>query len=246
MVPARRADARRRRLAGGDARARGPYRLAGSMPTTLSPACGLPIAASFEGAARHLEIRNFVYLPLEAFAPRLAELFALRAILGLRSPVHTLARLINPFAAAASIQSVFHPGYLAIHRDAALELGQARMTVFRGDGGEAERRPNKPCETLTVADGAVSRRAGRRCSPTRAPRPMKTSTSAAWRRCGATRPRRIRDRRGRRHAGDRLGDARRRTPIPPPPKRGRQLYGGRAIAAASPRRLERMRRATRS
>jgi hypothetical protein len=29
------------------------------------------------------------------------------------------------------------------------------MTVFRGEGGEAERRPNKPCETLTVADGAA-------------------------------------------------------------------------------------------
>ena len=44
---------------------------------------------------------------------------------------------------------------MAIHRDAALRLGEARMTVFRGEGGEAERRPNKPCETLTVADGAT-------------------------------------------------------------------------------------------
>jgi anthranilate phosphoribosyltransferase len=117
---------------------------------------GLPIADGFEEAPAHLESRNFVYLPLDAFCPRLAELFALRAILGLRSPVHTLARLVNPFAAPASIQSVFHPGYMAIHRDAALRLGEARMTVFRGEGGEAERRPNKPCETLAVADGAAS------------------------------------------------------------------------------------------
>ena len=29
------------------------------------------------------------------------------------------------------------------------------MTVFRGEGGEAERRPSKPCETLTVADGVA-------------------------------------------------------------------------------------------
>ncbi len=116
---------------------------------------GLPIAGGFDEAAAHLEARNFVYLPLDAFCPRLAELFALRAILGLRSPVHTLVRLVNPFGAPASIQSVFHPGYMAIHRDAALRLGEARMAVFRGEGGEAERRPNKPCETLTVADGVA-------------------------------------------------------------------------------------------
>ena len=115
----------------------------------------LPIAGGIEEAATLLEARNFVYLPLEAFCPRLAELFALRAILGLRSPVHTLARLVNPFGATASIQSVFHPGYMAIHRDAALRLGEARTAVFRGEGGEAERRPNKPCDTLTVADGAA-------------------------------------------------------------------------------------------
>ena len=117
---------------------------------------GLPIGGGFDEAAVHLQARNFVYLPLEAFCPRLAELFALRAILGLRSPVHTLARLVNPFGAPASIQAVFHPGYMAIHRDAALRLGDARMTVFRGEGGEAERRPNKSCETLTVAGDAAS------------------------------------------------------------------------------------------
>ena len=116
---------------------------------------GLPIAGGFDEAAAHLEANNFAYLPLDVFCPRLAELFALRAILGLRSPVHTLARLINPFDASASIQAVFHPGYMAIHRDAALRLGVTRMTVFRGEGGEAERRPNKPCETLTVADGVA-------------------------------------------------------------------------------------------
>ena len=115
----------------------------------------LPIAANLEDGARLLEARNFVYLPLEAFSPRLAELFSLRAVLGLRSPVHTLARLLNPFAAPASLQSVFHPGYMAIHRDAALALGEARVTVFRGEGGEAERRPNKPCETLAVENGRV-------------------------------------------------------------------------------------------
>ena len=172
---------------------------------------GLPIAGGFDEAAANLEARNFVYLPLDAFCPRLAELFALRAILGLRSPVHTLARLVNPFDAPASIQSVFHPGYMAIHRDAALRLGDARMTVFRGEGGEAERRPNKPCETLTVADGAAGETRwpplldDPRADARRQPRPRPPRRAVARRDA-----RRIRDRRDRRHAGDRAGDARRR------------------------------------
>ncbi|MGO4871541.1 MAG: glycosyl transferase family protein [Roseiarcus sp.] len=119
---------------------------------------GLAVANDFDEAAAHLATRNFAYLPLDAMSPKLAEMFELRPILGLRSPVHTLARLINPFDAPAAMQSVFHPGYMTLHRDASLLLGQRRMSVFRGEGGEAERRPNKPCETLTVEDGVGGER----------------------------------------------------------------------------------------
>lgn len=119
---------------------------------------GLPVANDFNVAAAHLATRNFVYLPLAAISPKLAEMFELRSVLGLRSPVHTLARLINPFDAPAAIQSVFHPGYMPIHRDASLLLGHRRMSVFCGEGGEVERRPNKPCETLTIEDGVRGER----------------------------------------------------------------------------------------
>ena len=114
---------------------------------------GVPIATDFGEAALALERCNFAYMPLEALSPKLKELFALRAVLGLRSPVHTVARMLNPFRAAATLQGIFHPGYMAIHRDAALLLGERRMAVFRGEGGEAERRPNKPCEVWTANDG---------------------------------------------------------------------------------------------
>lgn len=114
---------------------------------------GLPIAADFEEAAAHLRRRRFAYMPLARINPRLAELMRLKSVLGLRSPIHTLARGLNPFAAAASLHGVFHPGYVAIHRDAALALGE-RALIFRGDGGESERRPAKPCETLLIAHGA--------------------------------------------------------------------------------------------
>jgi anthranilate phosphoribosyltransferase len=116
---------------------------------------GIPVAGSFEEAAAHLSQRNFAYMTLDTMSPQLGRLLSLRPILGLRSPVHTLGRMLNPFAAPAMLQAVFHPGYMDIHQKAAGLLGQPHMAVFRGEGGEIERRPNKPCETLTVHEGAL-------------------------------------------------------------------------------------------
>ncbi len=117
---------------------------------------GIPAASSLEEAAAHLAQRNFAYLTLEHISPELGRLINLRPILGLRSPVHTLSRMLNPFAAPVMLQAVFHPGYMEIHQKAALLLGQPHMAVFRGEGGEIERRPNKPCEVLTVHEGATA------------------------------------------------------------------------------------------
>ncbi len=118
-------------------------------------ALGAPLAADLREAQRFLALNRFTYMPLEKLQPKLADMMALRPILGLRSPVHTLARMINPFDAPCLLNSVFHPGYMLKHRDAAVLCGQPRMSVFRGEGGEIERRPGKPCEVMYVADGAV-------------------------------------------------------------------------------------------
>ncbi len=117
---------------------------------------GIPVAGSFEEAAAHLGQRNFAYMTLDHVSPQLGRLINMRPILGLRSAVHTLSRMLNPFAAPAMLQAVFHPGYMNIHQGAALLLGQPHMAVFRGEGGEIERRPNKPCEVLTVHEGALA------------------------------------------------------------------------------------------
>jgi anthranilate phosphoribosyltransferase len=117
---------------------------------------GMPVATNFAEAAEHLEARNFAYMPLEAISPKLQEMLGLRNILGLRSPVHTLARKLNPFRAPAMLQSVFHPGYMDIHQKASAILGQPHMAVYRGEGGEIERRPNKPTEVKTVHEGVLS------------------------------------------------------------------------------------------
>ena len=114
---------------------------------------GIPVAASLVEAARHVEQNNFAFVSLQDFCPQVMELMELRPVFGLRSAVHTFSRMLNPFEAPCMLQGVFHPGYMDIHRDAAIELGQPRMSVFRGEGGEIERRPNKPCGVVAVHAG---------------------------------------------------------------------------------------------
>ena len=117
-------------------------------------ALGIPVANSLDEASRTMARENFAYLPIDALCPPVADMLGLRPILGLRSPVHTFARMLNPFGAPAMLQGVFHPGYMRLHRDAGLILGQPRLSVFRGEGGEIERRPGKPCELMLAVDGA--------------------------------------------------------------------------------------------
>jgi anthranilate phosphoribosyltransferase len=95
-------------------------------------------ATSADEAAAALDRTGFAFLPLEALAPDLARLLALRGVLGLRSPVNTVGRLLDPAGAAASIDGVFHPPYIALHLDTAADLGRRRVVVLKGGGGEAE------------------------------------------------------------------------------------------------------------
>lgn len=113
-------------------------------------ALSLPTVSSLDEAATILERDSIAYLPLEAFCPKLAELFALRPLLGLRSPVNSLARELNPANAPAQMQGVFHPNYLPLHAETAMLLGQPRATIFKGGGGEAQRNPDKLCRAVVV------------------------------------------------------------------------------------------------
>lgn len=107
---------------------------------------GFPPAASLDEAARQIRERRFAYVPLEVLSPMLRHLIDLRPILGLRSPVHSFSRMLNPFDAPVMMQGIFHRGFMDIHAGAAQLLNQPRMAVFRGEGGEIERRPNKPTQ----------------------------------------------------------------------------------------------------
>jgi len=119
-------------------------------------ALGLPVAANLAEAAGHIAEINFGYVPLEGLSPILREIIDLRPILGLRSPVHTIARMINPLNAPVMLQGVFHPSYTETHQVGAQLLGQPHMSVFKGEGGEIERRPNKPLAVKFLHDDVMS------------------------------------------------------------------------------------------
>ena len=113
-------------------------------------ALGRPVASSLADAAIRLERENFAYLPVDALSPPVAEMLELRPILGLRSPVHTFARMLNPFEAPA-MRSGGVPSRLHAHsprRRTDPETAPARRVSRRG------RRDRAPSgQTLRGDDG---------------------------------------------------------------------------------------------
>jgi anthranilate phosphoribosyltransferase len=105
---------------------------------------GIAPVASLAAAEQMLRRDRFAYLPIAAMAPALEQLLGLRRLFGLRSPVNTVARLLNPGDAPAGVDGVFHPAYLDVHMGVAERLGRPSLIVLKGGGGEAERNPAKP------------------------------------------------------------------------------------------------------
>lgn len=111
---------------------------------------GLPVATSWDLSQQQLNSHGFTYFPLRDLCPKLHQIIELRNILGLRSPVHTLSRLLNPCDAKHVIQGIFHPGYRPVHQVAAKSLGYQRVDVIKGEAGEIERNPDSDCLIQSV------------------------------------------------------------------------------------------------
>lgn len=97
-----------------------------------------------------LETTGFAFVALETLNPALADLLALRGVLGLRSPINTVCRLLNPADAPGGVDGVFHPSYIAVHTGTAALLGR-NVSVLKGGGGEAEWSGVKPLVVTTPA-----------------------------------------------------------------------------------------------
>jgi anthranilate phosphoribosyltransferase len=101
-------------------------------------------ALGLRSELKELRAERFAYLPVRDMAPAVERLLDMRRLFGLRSPVNTVARLLNPANAPYGVDGVFHPPYIAVHLGVAERMRRRRLLVLKGGGGEAERVPLKP------------------------------------------------------------------------------------------------------
>lgn len=116
---------------------------------------GYFICQNEDDVTTQLAQHNFAFLPLNVISPQLSDMIDLRNVMGLRSPIHTLARLINPFNAPATMQAIFHPAYRSSHQHAAFKLGYQNSAVIKGEGGEFERNPDAKTLICGIQQGEL-------------------------------------------------------------------------------------------
>ncbi|MDP9940442.1 glycosyl transferase family protein [Ectopseudomonas alcaliphila] len=112
----------------------------------------IPNCDDWQAVGKALDEQNLAYSYLGNWMPALQRMIDLRNTLGLRSPIHSLARVINPLGARCGLQSIFHPGYQAVHREASRLLGDPAI-VIKGEGGEIEVNPDGACHLYGTLEG---------------------------------------------------------------------------------------------
>lgn len=116
----------------------------------------LPLCHTFGDVKEALDKHLFSYIALENIDSTLSEMMDLKYTLGLRSPVNTVVRMMNPFSAKHSVHGVFHPGYDTLHIEASEQLKDTSVLVFRGGNGEAEVNPERDVTLLKWQNGVSS------------------------------------------------------------------------------------------
>lgn len=118
----------------------------------LLDAVGITLCRDWQQTSDAFDRHNLAFMPLVDWAPALQRMIDLRNTLGLRSPIHSLARILNPLGAKVGLQSIFHPGYQSVHREASQLLSDTAI-VIKGDGGEIEVNPDVACHLYGTRQG---------------------------------------------------------------------------------------------
>lgn len=113
---------------------------------------GIRICGTPDTAREALRSSGIAYVPLDGLCPPVLSLLKLRDVLGLRSAVNTVCRMLNPAGAGTMVQGVFHPSYRELQQDAAALLGQDNLAVLKAGGGEFERLPGKAVTLYGLAE----------------------------------------------------------------------------------------------
>ncbi|KGY13957.1 glycosyl transferase [Vibrio tubiashii] len=110
------------------------------------------IADSPEHAKSLLETHGIAYLPLKHFAPQAEIMIGWKNRYGLRTPINTVVRALNPGGAKLGLRGSFHPGFQQLHAEVESEIGLTSHAVvsFKGQSGESEYNP-KVSQTVWVS-----------------------------------------------------------------------------------------------
>jgi anthranilate phosphoribosyltransferase len=110
-------------------------------------ALGWDHAASKPAADARFQQGRPCFIPIEALAPQLAQMLALRAGLGVRNSAHTLVKILQPFdGPALRLVSYTHPEYrelLGQYFAHAAPSGQGDVFLMRGTEGEVVANPHR-------------------------------------------------------------------------------------------------------
>jgi len=116
---------------------------------------GIAEAANFNQAGTLIKDTGFAYMDISKISLLTSQLIEIRQLLGLRVPLHTVVRMLNPFSAPLMLQSVFHPNYAEIHQQAAKLLQQPAVLAIKGEGGEIERIPERAVKLYGMTDNEL-------------------------------------------------------------------------------------------
>jgi anthranilate phosphoribosyltransferase len=148
----------------------GPLRDAGRVASAeIFEALGLPPVDSAAAVQARWAAGAPAFLAIDVLHPALTRLLALRRVLGLRNPAHTLAKLLPAVPGAVRVVNHTHPEY-AVSLSAFLALNQADALLLRGTEGEpvadARRVPKmeafvdgvpQPALSVALEEGSLAR-----------------------------------------------------------------------------------------
>lgn len=116
---------------------------------------GVSPANNWQEAEQHLNKNNFCFMAMKTLCPQLQSIINLRNTFGLRSPVHSFSRLLNPLNCEYISQGIFHPGYGPSHQQSAELLGYKRLSILKGEGGECEMNPDSAARMYHCFNGEL-------------------------------------------------------------------------------------------
>ncbi len=116
-------------------------------------ALGIESSSLLSQAAAKIHQTGFAYLSIDNLSGIVQELMGYRKQLGIRTPMHTVARMLNPLSASLMLQGVHHAQYAPLHQQAAHLLKQEKNLAMHGDSGEFERILGHPCKLYGLNDG---------------------------------------------------------------------------------------------